>query len=343
MGAARRELLYQEMRVREIVTAATLLLAAATAGAQEVGVLAGAMDVINSSKGSYSWALEYRQYLTWHFDWSFAWLNEGHPRGHHRDGFTPQLWLGDTLFEDRFVVGVGAGPYRYFDTVRGADGRAVDLNEWGAAVSLSAGWRPSSRTTLRFTVVRTYTSRDVETHLYLVGVDWRLHTSKAPVVAVSERPLEVARRTVETEVMAFAGRSILNDFHSPSSNAWGLEYRHGIGSHTDWTLSWLNEGRSISTDRDGLIGEIWAENGYSHEHLVLGVGAGPYLYDDRRKPDSEGGSHRGVAAVVSLSASWRFAGRWFTRLTWNRVASFYDRDADVIVLGLGATTGRGWE
>ncbi len=326
--------------MRSIFIAVMMLLSTA-AGAQQIGLLAGGMDVVGTSDSSYAWSLEYRQHLAPHLDWSFAWLNEGHPAGHHRDGFAPQLWLTDTVLSPRFSLGIGAGPYRFFDTVRGPHGDAVDLNDWGWVVSVAAGWELSHRATLRLETVRTYTHSDIETRLYLVGLGWRLRQSDAPLVAAPGEPGGVARRTVEREAIGFAGVSVLNNFHSPRATAWGLQYRHGMGTHTDWSLSWLNEGRTRLTDRDGLAAQVWAENGYSRERLLLGVGAGPYLYVDQGGPDNGDRTRRGVAAMVSLSAAWRFGDRFITRLIWNRVASFYNQDADVIVLGVGISTPAG--
>jgi hypothetical protein len=38
---------------------------------------------------------------------------------------------------------------------------------------------------------------------------------------------------------------------------------------------------------------------------------------------------------VSFSAAYAVTPQWAARLTWNRVGTRYDRDADVVMLGLG--------
>lgn len=318
-----------------------MCLTASAAGAQEVGLLAGVTSVVGTNDSSYAWSIQYRQRMASHLQWSFSWLNEGHPTGHHRDGFTPQLWVTDTVVSPRFSLGLGIGPYRYFDTVWGPDGDARDLDQWGWALSLAAGWQLSHHATLRLEALRTYADNDIETHLYLLGLGWRLRQSPAALVPVPSEPGEVMQRTVEREAVMLAGSTILNNFSSQRSTAWGLQYRHGIGANTDWTVSFINEGETRVTDRDGVAAQIWAENGFSGERLLLGVGAGPYLYDDKGTSAAADRARRGVAAVVSVSAAWRFSNGFITRLLWNRVASFSNRDADVIVLGIGVSTPAG--
>lgn len=329
---------------RRARTAALIVaLLAPAARAQEFSILAGGMDVVGTRSTSYSWSFEYRQRFWRHLDWTFSWINEGHPPEHHRDGFAAQLWLTQPILGGRGMVGVGAGPYRLFDTIPAANGGSVDLDTWAGMLSFTAGWKVSKRTTLRLTINRTFTGADIETHDYLFGVGWRLSPSEPALVPLSGAAGEHDPRTVAEEVMAFAGASTVNTFHSETAVARGLEYRHGAGTHTDWTLSWINEGRPGPTERDGLAAQGWLENGYSHERLVLGVGVGPYAYLDKQKSVAGvGGNRRGVAGLVTVSSAYRFGDRWFVRLNWNRVVSFYNRDADVIVLGLGATTTGGW-
>lgn len=70
--------------------------------------------------------------------------------------------------------------------------------------------------------------------------------------------------------------------------------------------------------------------------LTLGVGAGPYLSITQNDdlPQNRTGDGR-FSGLVSLSASYRFTNRWLARLTWNRLVTRYDRDADIIAAGVG--------
>ena len=69
-----------------------LPLAAAPALAQEVYALGGAQYTRSLDETTYSFAYEYLQNLSEHFDGTFTWLNEGHVTAHHRDGYSVQLW-----------------------------------------------------------------------------------------------------------------------------------------------------------------------------------------------------------------------------------------------------------
>lgn len=45
------------------------------------------------------------------------------------------------------------------------------------------------------------------------------------------------------------------------------------------------------------------------------------------------------SGVGSVSASYQLDQRWLTRVTWNRIVTRYDRDADVIEAGVGLRSG----
>jgi len=68
----------------------------------------------------------------------------------------------------------------------------------------------------------------------------------------------------------------------------------------------------------------------------LSAGVGPYVaisQNDDRATNRTGDGR--VSGLVSVSASYRFDARWLVRLTWNRVATRYDRDADLLMAGVG--------
>src|SRR5262245_23820769 len=58
--------------------------------AQEFSVLVGGMNAPESGDTSYSWQIDFRQYLSRYTAWSLSWLNEGHVSNHHRDGWIAQ-------------------------------------------------------------------------------------------------------------------------------------------------------------------------------------------------------------------------------------------------------------
>jgi hypothetical protein len=41
------------------------------------------------------------------------------------------------------------------------------------------------------------------------------------------------------------------------------------------------------------------------------------------------------SGLLSASASYRLSSRWLLRVSWNRSITGYDRDADVLLAGIG--------
>jgi hypothetical protein len=74
--------------------------------------------------------------------------------------------------------------------------------------------------------------------------------------------------------------------------------------------------------------------GYFGDRLTLGAGMGPYVAVTQN--DDHSGDGR-LAGLFSVTASYRFSeSRWLARITWNRLATRYDRDVDMVLAGIGA-------
>jgi len=65
--------------------------------------------------------------------------------------------------------------------------------------------------------------------------------------------------------------------------------------------------------------------------LAFGLGAGPYLAYDRRDDHNI----TKVDWLVSATVSYRFLPQWAIRLTYNRVTTDNNHDADVGTAGIG--------
>lgn len=110
----------------------------------------------------------------------------------------------------------------------------------------------------------------------------------------------------------------------------------GIDEHLDWTVTWLNEDVSGTFHRTGLGTQIWLVDAFLARRVTLGFGAGLYSFVDFESPPDVGNNGRlDVAGLLTVTASYRFAGRWFTRFNWTRVMSNDSRDTDMFLLGLG--------
>jgi hypothetical protein len=86
---------------------------------------------------------------------------------------------------------------------------------------------------------------------------------------------------------------------------------------------------------------VWLVDEYFVRRLSLGFGVGAYWYFDQKNPPAKPILRdQTLAALLSPTVAYRFTPHWQARLTWNRVLSNYDRDADVILLGLGYRWGQ---
>jgi len=106
--------------------------------AQEIAFLSGQTTAVDTNDSSYAWKIDYRQEFARYSAWSVSWINEGHVDGHRRDGPTALLWLVLPLFKQRASIALGAGAYRYFDTVAEPNGRgSIDNHGFAPVYSVS--------------------------------------------------------------------------------------------------------------------------------------------------------------------------------------------------------------
>lgn len=312
--------------------------------AQEISFLAGGMSTLTTNRlnalvgdaneTSYAWQLDFRHQIDGHFAWSASWLNEGHTQDHHRDGFATQFWT-EVLSSGRLELAVGLGGYRYFDTLLLDNGETLNAHGWTPIGSASLTYYTDTPWFFRLSANRVNRTNGLGTNTLLLGAGYELR----------KRPLDQRRGwprglwdTTETpaELTAFFGKSIVNTGASEDAVATAVEFRKGLAKNFDWTVSWINEGDPKIIRRNGLAAQIWAVDEYFARRFSVGFGAGGYWYFDQRRPRGTREDHEGeFAALLSPTLAYRFSPRWQARLTWNRVLSHYDRDADVILLGFG--------
>jgi len=311
------------------------VLLAAQAAAQEISLLGGGTYEHTQEETSYGWQLEYAHALGEHAYASFSWLNEGHVPNHHRDGHAAQVLVRTLLFERRLSLAAGLGPYRYYDTAQAERGAGYDDDHgWGLLYSAAATWYAQGRWLINLRVNRTRTPGSSESTTLLAGVGYQLEAprSRGPI----SEPRTVTARTTTNEVSLFLGRSILNSFGSEGANVASVEYRRTLGVHLDGTLGWIYEGDNHIIRRQGLTTQLWLARAFPGLRLVLGVGAGPYVALTRCT-SCAGDQQRAhtLAIAVTVGASYRLDPPWLARISWSRLVTDYDRDSDVILLGLG--------
>jgi hypothetical protein len=318
--------------VRNFAVAAICVTVAVVGTAQELSLLGGALR--SGGESTYSWEGSYRSGLGTYAAWSFSWLNEGHLDDHHRDGQTLQVWARLPLAERRWELSAGAGPYRYFDTVTGrADGAYINAHGWGAVLSLRGAYYFDNRWIAQVQLNRVMANGGPDTTALLVGVGYQLDGPDRP--GPREYPVLRDSNVTSNELTLLLGATIQNSDKSESSPAEALEFRHGLGSHVDVSGSLIHESGQFQARRDGIAAQIWATSAFFDDRFALSAGVGPYvaITQDNLPADRTGDGR--VSALVSVSASYKFGKRWLARVTWNRFATRYDHDADLIQAGLG--------
>jgi hypothetical protein len=300
------------------------------AGAGELQLHLGGLHAYPHSEPTYAWSLEYRHPLTKNLSTSFGWQNEGHVPGHHRDGHTVQLWLNTTPAGRGPVFAVGLGPYRYFDTrdAQNADGY-INAHGWGLVASAEATWALRGNWQASLRLNRTQVHDNLKTTALVAGIGYRLGPS-AGDASGAERTWPVNK---PMEFDAMIGGTIVNSFDSDGLLAKAVSLRMRANEHLSASISYIDEGRVQPRWRAGIAPQVWVEQDLG-TRLTVSAGVGPYFAT--RNPGTEGGGNApSTSVLVSFSAAYAVTPQWAARLTWNRVGTRYDRDADVVMLGLG--------
>jgi hypothetical protein len=303
------------------------------ATAAELFLLGGEAGSLTPDDRTYSWQLEYRQDIRKHLAAGISYLNEGHIKQHHRDGYTAQLWTRSELFDGSLTVAAAAGPYFYLDTAPTPTPDGF-TNRHGLKPMLSAAlaWHINRHLVLELRSNWLGTGSDFDTVSLLAGVGCDLSTLPAPQPTTSA---EEAEREPKNELTAFFGQTIVNSFNSQQSVAASLEYRRHLLRHLDWSFAGLYEGDNRLVRRDGVITELWAVQQLLRD---LSVGAGTGIYIDVANYDNPlfgTGTRKPLLWIATLTSSYRFADHWAVRASWHRVITSYQRDTDVILAGIG--------
>lgn len=313
-----------------VLLAATVLMNASAATASEIYGLGGVVHSIAPADLSYSWQLEYRQDLFKHLAAGVSYFNEGHFKGHHRDGYTAQLWTRAELLDYRLTVAAGVGPYFFLDTTtNNSPGGFTDDHGWKAMISAAATWHLENNVLLELRSNYVKGPTGFDTVSALAGIGYHFEPALEPLDRKSEQ-------TLKNEVTVSAGQTIVNSFDSPRSVSLGLEYRRHLTRHLDWTLGGLYEGDNRLVRRDGLMAQLWVAQELLDDTLSVGAGAGTYFNLGHYNSAFRGpGSNRFLSGIIALTGSYRLTPHWSVRATWNRIVTSYARDTDVMLGGIG--------
>jgi hypothetical protein len=308
-----------------------LVFVSCLAQAQDASLLAGAMRVDpNPEDTSFAVALGYNQHINKYLSLSADYLNEGHPKLHHRDGLGAQVWLHTPVPQRGWSFAAGIGPYYYFDTTTGNGSLADYRNDhgWGQLMSLSLKYHLASNAYLETRLAHTHGIAAHDTTMLLFGAGYELRN------VPREIRLENAEKG-DNLLMVLGGRSIVNSFKSPEATSYGLEYRRTVNPNVEWSVILMDEGKVGVADRKGVSGQLWLLRPFT-ERTVLQLGVGAYaMHDqlDRSDPNAERESH--VVPIASIGMRYRLTDSVRAELTWSRVITNYARDSDVFLLGAG--------
>jgi len=317
---------------------AAFLLPPLPSRAEELSLLAGMTRSVDPGETSPAWQAMFRHGFLRNFAASLSWINEGHLKEHKRDGAAAQAWGRLLLPGGRATVGVGAGVYHYFDTVLLPGGDHKNVHGWAPAYSLTASYYPRESWFVQAAVNHIHPGGDFSSNTFLAGVGYRLWKQPgAPSGTGGTGPGKPAPgRTTGYEVVPFLGQVVVNSGGNEPGIGAGVEFRMGIDTHLDWTVSWLREEVSGTLDRTGLGTQIWLVDAFLDRRVTLGFGAGLYSFVDFEAPPEPGGIRNlDIAGLLTVTTSYRLSDRWFTRFNWNRVMSNDSRDSDDFLLGVG--------
>jgi hypothetical protein len=111
-----------------------------------------------------------------------------------------------------------------------------------------------------------------------------------------------------------------------------VEYRRAFGPVFRGSIAWIDEGDPMLVSRTGVAAQAWLEPGFYGDRFTLGLGFGAYIADDNERQDHHGTS---LSRIFTMTASYRAGRDWVGRFSWSRIASSYDRDTDLLMLGVG--------
>jgi hypothetical protein len=317
--------------MRYTFLALSLVFVSCLAQAQDASLLAGAMRVDqNPDDTSFAVALGYNQHINKYLSVSADYLNEGHPKLHHRDGLGAQVWLHTPVPQRGWSFAAGIGPYYYFDTTTG-NGSLVDYRNdhgWGQLTSLSLKYHLASNAYLETRLAHTHGITAHDTTMLMFGAGYELRNVPQGI------RLQNAEKG-DNLLMALGGRSIVNSFKSETATSYGLEYRRTVNPNVEWSVILMSEGKVDAAERKGVSGQLWLLRPFT-ERTVLEMGFGAYaMHDQLDRTDPNATRERHVAPIASIGMRYRISDTWRAQLTWSRVITNYERDSDVFLLGAG--------
>lgn len=254
-------------------------------------------------------------------DWSAVnavYLNEGHPENHHRDGFALQASFYRDFNDWR--VQLSTGPYYSMDTTRQADGAVLNDKHLGLLSSLALKWHPNQRdwyVGIGYNNVWMPNRLNSNSVLLLVGTDIQNVGGNANGGEVSKM-----------KVGLWIGPADTTNPGTKVTNGGQLELAFPIDDQFSYSIAGLYEGNTTLAMRKGVMAQGWYNE--KLKNWTISAGVGPYLAHDSLRDNRA----TNLLAVASVRATYQLTRRTNIGLDFNRVISFYHKDADMIMFGI---------
>jgi hypothetical protein len=246
-----------------------------------------------------------------------AYLNEGHPNDHHRDGFAA-LGAFRLPIGDRVALELSAGPYFSMDTTH-VDNAPRNEKRWGVRASAAVRYYlvPNGFfVKLQYNHVQMIDGFNSDAVLFGIGSDF----GGNPHPAFSDG---------KTQVSVWAGTSQTNHPQVPIEKGYMAEVKRPLGNAWAYSASLIYEGNNGVAGRRGLAAQFWYVAPIK-TRWTLSAGVGPYLSYDR----DETSSKTRLNALLSAQLSYQVTNDWSASLRFNRVATGNDKDQDMFMVGL---------
>jgi hypothetical protein len=234
---------------------------------------------------------------------------------------------------NRITLNVGGGPFYYYDTVFAQNsGGYADAHGWAWLASLDATiqpWKSGPWSHLFIEVRLDYTApaKSIQTTSVGLGLGYRGFSD------IHKADPNSAEGFAANEIVASYWKTVTNSLNSSShtSRAEAIDYRRQIWHELRASVGFLNEGDTRLIRRNGIMAEGWLEPSFGSGLWSIGAGFGFYSAIDKYRPAP--GRH--VSEVVSATVSVRPIKNLDIRFLWHRIVTDYNRDADILLWGLG--------
>lgn len=132
----------------------------------ELVPMLGTSTFNSTNEKSTAWKVDYRHTISENVSWSVSYLNEGHALFHKRDGVSGQVWLTESILQNKLLFGLGIGPYHYYDTT----GNEID-HGWASIVTTSINYYTSLPLFIKVEWNRVENNYDSD--LFLMGIGYK--------------------------------------------------------------------------------------------------------------------------------------------------------------------------